>query len=181
MPWWLSYFQKTPSLFLFLHNHFWRNIIDNQEAQSCHQLPPSPPPLYNVLLWKPQTEKAPLQALVLKKILEMTIGRMCTSPRWNGRFLIAVITTNIVQHLWATDNALGVMKSLNSRLLDLQLMSETPWLVLACPVEWKTQEDTPYFLTQSPGDLDKLSQEWGLPNQLFVFAHSFFYLLIIQV
>lgn len=41
---------------------------------------------------------------------------MCTFSEGNGRFLIAIITTNIVQCLWATDNTLGVMKSLNSRL-----------------------------------------------------------------
>lgn len=99
-----------------------------------------------------------------KRILEMTIGVMCTSPRWNGRFLIAVITTNIVQCFWATDNALGVRRSLNSRLPSLQLMSETPRPVLACPLEWKTQE-TLYFLMQSLGDMGKLSREWGLPNQ----------------
>lgn len=43
-------------------------------------------------------------------------------------------------------------------------MSETPWPVLACLLEGKTQE-TLYFLTQSLGDMGKLSWEWGLPNQ----------------
>lgn len=72
------------------------------------------------------------------------------------QFLVAIITTNIMQCLWTTDNALGVTKSLNNRLPNLQLMSETLWPVLACPLEWKTQEDTSYYLTQSPGDLGTL-------------------------
>lgn len=157
-PWWLSYnLRKEHPCYYASPIISEGTSIDNWESQSCYPFTTSPPPLYNVLLWKSQTEKVPIQTLVLKKILEMTIETMCTSPGWYSRFLIAIITTSIVQCLWVTDNTLGVMKSLNSRLSNLPLMSEMPWPVLACPLEWKTQEDTSYFLNQSPGDLGKLS------------------------
>lgn len=142
-----AFLEKHPE-----HPSILRSIGNLSHITSYHP----PHPLYNDLLWEPQGEKVPLPAFLLKRIPEMTIGIMCTFPRWNGRFLIAIITTNIVQCFWTTDNGLGVIRSLNSRFPNLQLMSETPWLVLACPLEWKTQ-DTLYFLTQSLGDLGKLS------------------------
>lgn len=142
-----------------------------------------PQPLYDDLLGEPQGEKVPLQALVCKRILEMTIGLMCTSPRWNGRFLIAIITTNIVQCFWATDNTLGVRRSLNSRLPSLQLLSETPRPVLACPL--------PVGMENTGDSLLPYAKPWGhgqafpgmgvAKSTMFVFAHSFFCLLIIQV
>lgn len=145
------------SLVLFLHKHFWRNIQTGNLSHITSYCPPPPPcPLCNDRLWEPQGEKVPLPAFALKRILEMTVGVMCTSLRWDGRFLIAIITTDIVQCFWTTDNGLGVLRSLNSRLPNVQLTSETPWPVLACPLEWKTQ-DTLHFLTQSLGDMGELS------------------------
>lgn len=156
MPWWISEFQKKIILVTILIQPFLerRTFTDTWNVSYVISLPL---PHLHCIMFYFGSHKPSFPPGTCVEENSGDDNRNNVHISWVERqFLVAIITTNIVQCLWTTDNALGVTKSLNSRLPNLQLMSETLWPVLACPLEWKTQEDTSYFLTQSPGDLGTL-------------------------
>lgn len=146
--------KKRSSLLLFLYNCFWRVEHSLTPGMSVISLPL--PHLHCITFYFGNHQPSFPPGTCVEENSGCD-NRNNVHLSWVERqFQVAIIMTHIVQDLWTTDNALGVTKSLNSRLPNLQPMSETLWPVLACPLEWKTQEDTSYFLTQSPGDLGTL-------------------------
>lgn len=115
MPWWLSRNSRKDHPYYCSYTIISGGTSLTAEHLS-HDISLPLPHLPCIKFYFGSHRGSSLQLLALEKIMEKTIGIMCTFSEGNGRFLIAIITTNIMQCLWATDNTLGVMKSLNSRL-----------------------------------------------------------------